>query len=144
MDINVFIGILGLILAVIGIIYSNKTYKKDHIDKPQEEKLHLLAQFRATQTLSNNVYRDLYNYVEKHNAFEEFMWPDITYNTYLESIRNSQKENLSDELYEKVLNMQDIPSMTIASMCKSLETQFDALNLMQTEINLRLKTIPPS
>ncbi|GAB3414894.1 hypothetical protein [Niabella aquatica] len=128
--------IIGIILSVIGINYSRKTYRKDHVDKPKEDKLHLLAQFIATKELSVKVYDDLYHYVEKNNAFEQFMWPGISYRTYLTEMKRSQAENLSTELYEE-LKSSNLPTLTIESMSKSLETQFESLRLIQQEIKMR-------
>lgn len=136
MDYNLLIGLVGLILTLIGLYYAKQSYKKDHIDKPNEEKLHLLAQFKSTQALSNMVYNGLYAYVASNNYFDNDMWPGITYSTYLDQMKKSQGENLSDELYDKLLK-EDFPSATMQSMCKSLETQFESLMLIHNEIKLK-------
>jgi hypothetical protein len=132
--------IIGIILAAVAVSYNKKTFKKDYVDKPNEEKLHLLAQFKATQTLSKQVHTDLYNYVNKHNAFDQFMWPGITYGAYLTQMEQSQRENLSDELYKNLEGM-EIPSMTILSMCQSLDNQFTNLTLIHQEVKIKSKNL---
>lgn len=129
--------ILGIVISIIALSYTKRTYEKDFVDKPNKEKLHLLAQFKATQKLSHQVYKDLYTYVEKHKAFDQFMWPGITYKSYLSEMQKSQNENLSDKLFEDLRSL-DLPSLTIQSMNQSLSQQFESLTLIHQEVKLKL------
>ena len=91
MDINIIIGVAGLLLTVIGLMYSQNTFKKEYVDKPNEEKQNLLIQFKATQTLSKKLYAELFAIVERNNAFEQEAWPGITYRKYLDELENSHQ-----------------------------------------------------
>lgn len=137
MDLNILIGVVGLLLTLAGLIYSRNTFQKEYVDKPNEEKQNLIIQFKATQSLSKKLYVDLLAVVERNNAFEQEAWPSITYRQYLEELENSHKTNLSDECLDAFKS--DIPSGTIQSMTRSLEQQFDALNLMYTDVKVRYK-----
>jgi hypothetical protein len=139
MSAEIIIGILSLILAVIGVDYARKTFKKDHIDKPQEEKLHLLAQFKATQILSRQACEVVHKFIVYYNAFDKEVWPGqgITYRTYLDELRKPNEEgNLSDAAYEN-LKQREMPSITIQSHVKSLEQQYEALNLTYQEFRIK-------
>lgn len=143
MDINVVLGILGLILTVIGLIYAGKTFRKDHVDKPVEEKQHLLAQFKANQKLSRQTYEVGCKFAVYYDAFDKEVWAGqgITYKTYLEEIRKSHEEgNLSDAVYED-LKHREIPSPTIQSHVRSLEQQFEALNLIYQEFRIKTQNL---
>lgn len=143
MDSNLLIGIIGLIVAIAAYNLSRKTYKKDYEEKPDDDKLHLTAQFRSTQTLSKQVYKNLLAHVERYNAYDQFMFPGITYRAYISKLLESHGAggNLSDETLENVLSLWPIPDLTLQSMCKSLETQFEALNEIQQIILLQAATI---
>lgn len=136
MDINILIGIIGLLVALIGLKYSRKSFKKEHIERPQENILHLKAQFKATQKLSKDLYHDLKEFATKKSYFEEEIWPGVTYNMYLQELLNSQNGNLSDEVFDKI-SVGYLPEMTIQSMSKSLEEQFNALTLLHNELKIK-------
>ncbi len=126
---EIIIGILGLIIAVLTFWYS--FYKK-----PKEELLHLKAQFKATQKLSENLQVELENYIAKTNSADQPIFPNISFGSYLNEMKESYKENLSDELYNKLDNLNLSKSIN-QSMIESLETQFSALQQIQIEIKMR-------
>jgi hypothetical protein len=144
MDSNLLIGVLGLIIAIAAYNLSRKTFKKDYEEKPDEDKLHLTAQFKATQTLSMKVYSELKSHVETYNAFDQFMFPGITYRVYLSELEKSYVEDngsLSDKTLESALELWPLPSLTVQSMCKSLEAQYEALNEIQKGVLLQKETL---
>ncbi|WP_129020323.1 hypothetical protein [Edaphocola flava] len=144
MDYNLIIGILSLIVAIGGYNLAKKIAKKDYEEKPEEDKLHLTAQFKATQNLSKQVYNELKSHVETYNAFDQFMFPGITYRAYLSELEKSHSADngcLSDKTLEKSLSLWPLPLMTIQSMSKSLEDQFRALTEIQNSIRLQKETI---
>ena len=49
--------------------------------------------------------------------------------------KSSYKKNLSDELLNNIVSLNPTKS-TIMSMIKSLETQFEALNQVQSQLNI--------
>lgn len=143
MDINIVIGTVGLILAYVSVDYARKAFRKDHIEKPSEEKQHLLAQFKTNQTLSRQTYDVLYKFSVYYDAFDKEVWPGqgILYATILDEIKKSHEEgNLSDNQYAD-LKQRDISSITIQSHIKSLEQQFEALNLIYQEFRLKTQNI---
>lgn len=143
MDVNIIIGILGLVLAIVGIDYARKSYKKDHVEKPNEEKIHLLAQFKANQKLSRQTYEVLQKFTTYYNAYDKEVWPGqgITYKTYLDEIKKSHEEgNLSDVVYEQIVNS-ELTTVRIHSHIKSLEQQFEALNMIYQEFRIKTQNL---
>ena len=128
------IAILGVIVAVITFIY------QFHL-KPKEKLSHLKIQFKATQRLSLQVQEELRKFIEKYDAGDQFLMPGITYQAYLAQMERSFDENLSDRLLKEVESLK--PSdYTIDSMLKSLETQFEALSQIDTQLRTILNSNP--
>lgn len=133
-----------VIIAWVGLNYTRKTFKKDHVDKPNEEKSHLLAQFKANQTLSKQTYEVAHKFTVYYDAFHREVWPGqgITYQMYLNELKNSHDNggNLSDAVYEQIKH-QEMSSMQIQSHVKSLEQQFEALMLIYQEFRIKTQNL---
>ena len=98
-------------------------------------------QFKATQRLSLQVQEELRKFIEKYDAGDQFLMPGITYQAYLAQMERSFDENLSDRLLKEVESLK--PSdYTIDSMLKSLETQFEALSQIDTQLRTILNSNP--
>ncbi|HET9055786.1 MAG TPA: hypothetical protein VFN30_02950 [Chitinophagaceae bacterium] len=128
---EIIIGIAGLLIAWL-------TYKKTFLSEPKEEKEHLLAQFLATQKISNQTKKNLIEFATANNAFDKELFPEVTYQSYITKMETSYNENLSDELFEKLKKMK-LSKSNILSMTKSLERQFEALLQINTQVELHLK-----
>lgn len=126
---------MEIIIGVLGLVIAGLTFKYTFFSKPTEELNHLKLQFRSNQKLSQEVQKELEDYIIKANAADDFIFPNITFQNYLTEIRETHAENLSDKLYDK-LNELTLPKSTILSMTKSLETQFAGLLETQTKIRL--------
>lgn len=125
---EIVIGILGLIIAII-------TFKYSFFSKPTEELNHLKVQFRATQRLSNEVQKEIKAYISNANAADKLMFPNVTFSAYLSQMEESYQENLSEILYNKSEKL-ELTKSNILSMTKSLETQFSSLLEIQTQMKL--------
>lgn len=89
------IGILGVVIAIL-------TFGLQFFSKPKEEFNHLKIQFKATQKLSLQVQSELEQYIIKYNAENKYMFSGMTYKACLTERRRSFKENLSDEIFNKI------------------------------------------
>lgn len=129
---------LEIILAILGLLIAWLTYKKTFFSEPIEEKEHLLVQFRATQTLSIQVRQLLEEFTIINNCQHEQMFPGISYQTYISKMESSYQENLSDALYDRILNGK-LPKHILLSMGRSLEKQYEDLSKMKIQFELLLK-----
>lgn len=134
---------IGLIFGIIGAIASIYTildYRKNHVEKPNEEKKNLLIQFRSNQRLSQELKGQLQDYAAANLAYHEHIYPGITYSEYIKALEDSLNTNLSDELYERTAKL-ELTTSNIQSMLKSLEAQFNALIEVQGYHKLKHPTM---
>lgn len=129
------IKIMGIVISIIGVLIAGWAIKLQFFSKPQEELDLLKLQFRTTQKLSLQVQKELEDLIIQYNGWYREMFPNITYGAYFEEMKSSYKKNLSDELLNNIVSLNPTKS-TIMSMIKSLETQFEALNQVQSQLNL--------
>jgi len=130
---EIIIGILGLLIAIITFYFS-------YFKEPKEEIDHLKVQFRATQSLSKEVQNKIEKYATKTNSWDKLILPNITFEAYLKQMKEAYDENLSDELFKRLFNTK-LTKPNIQSMTKSLETQFSALQQMNTQAKVLLDQI---
>ncbi|AWX44560.1 hypothetical protein HME9304_01563 [Flagellimonas maritima] len=130
---EIIIGVLGLAIACL-------TFKYTFFSKPTEELNHLKLQFKSNQKLSQEVQRELEDYINKANAANDFIFQDVTFQNFLTEIKEAHVVNLSDKLFDKIRNP-ELTKSTILSMTKSLETQFEGLLEIQTRIRLLKRSL---
>lgn len=125
---EIAIGIAGLLIAWF-------TYQKTFLSKPNDEIENLLLHFRTTQSMSKKVQAKLKDYAEMNNVWNVDMFPNITFEKYIGTMEETYERNLSDKLINDILLEKPSKSILI-SMTKSLEKQLEALNILDTQINL--------
>ena len=130
---EILIAILGLIVAIITLWYS-------YFRKPKEEFHHLKVQFKATQGMSKELQSELEDYINKTGSGDEFIFQNISYSSYLNVLKESYKENLSDDLLYR-LDELNLSKSIIESMIKSLDKQFSELQQILIEIRIRKQNI---
>lgn len=133
-----FLTILGVVIAII-------TFYLQFHKHPKQETSHLkeilLVQFKMNQKLSIDLKRDLEKYASITNSFDNLMFTGITFRQYINELDKSQKNNLSDELYLRVKNMNSENNHYFQSMYDSLKTQYQNLEMLHTETKIKLNNI---
>lgn len=124
------IGILGVVIAIL-------TFGLQFFSKPKEEFNHLKIQFKATQKLSLQVQSELEQYIIKYDAENKYMFSGMTYKACLTEMRRSFKENLSDEIFNKIESLR-LSKTNINSMNESLKTQYSALSQIHSQLRIML------
>lgn len=127
-------------LAIVGVLIAIITFYFSFYRKPTGELDNFKAQFRATQKLSMQVQQAIEEYASRTNSWENPIFSDFTFRTYLKQMKESYRTNLSDELYDQVFRSK-LTIANIGSMLKDLEKQQSSLLEIQTEVNMRLKQI---
>lgn len=128
---------VGLVISILGVIVSFYAIKLQFFSAPNEELEHLRVQFRANQELSIQVQNELDCIIKKFNVGNKMLFPGITYSIYLENMRSSYKENLSEDLYNSLLTL-NLSKSNISSMRKSLEEQFGALSQLHSFFRMQI------
>lgn len=131
---------MGTFIAVVGVIIAIITLKLQFFSKPKEDILLFKTQFRATQSLSLQLQKELGELIYNNNARESYIFPDIKYGTYYDELISSFNENLSDEVFNK-LEINSYPKPMIISMTRSLEQQAENLSLMLKQTKMIAKQI---
>lgn len=83
-------GILGGVAAIYGIA----TFFKDNVNKPNEQKATLIAQFRGNQKLAIEIRKRLIECAEKHNAYKKDLFNGVTFEAYISLITKSLETDL--------------------------------------------------
>lgn len=126
-------GILGGIAAVYGIL----TYFKTNVEKPNEQRTTLIAQFKANQKLAREIRDRLIECVERHNAYKEELFKGVTFEAYISLITKTLETDLADETLNKVIGVK-LPESIFNSMTASLDTQFQNLSNVKNYLHLYL------
>jgi len=127
---TIICSILGAIASIIAIL----TFRNDHSKKPNEEREFFVAQFQSTRSLSLSVSKKMEEYCKKNNAYDKFIFEDITFSQYIKLLKHSQESDLSEDLLKKTIEL-PLTTPMINSMVKSLENQFNELLKVDSWIN---------
>lgn len=124
--------IIFIITVIGGIagIYTIMDYRKNHVEKPNEEKEHLRLQFNITRELSIDVKNRLIEYADKFYTYDEVLFPGVTIKQYIALLEDSQNTNLSQSLIDDTINL-PLTSSIIQSMVQSLQEQYNSLLVIQ-------------
>lgn len=104
----------------------------------QSNKLNRKTLSKFIQRLSLEVQKELEELITKNNSCDNEIFPGIKYGSYLEEMKQSFKNSLSNDLFAKLEELNPTKS-NIVSMTKSLENQFGALSQMQSQIRILLR-----
>ncbi len=123
---------------LIPVLITFILYYKDK--STRDERKHISIAFKANQILSKRIQENLSKFIEDYNAYNTIANSDenITFGTYLEILKEEYNKNLTDEVYQSLLNLK-LPKPTLQSMIDSLNKQTDALIEVETKMNIMLK-----
>lgn len=123
--------VIGIIVSIIGIIIAYIALKKDHYSEPSEELENLKLHFLMTKTLSEHVQTQLQDHILKHDAAEKLIFEGVTFGKYLQLMKENYDNSFNDERYNQLSHLKLTKPM-IASVTQSLQSQFSALQQVQT------------
>lgn len=116
--------IAGILTALGGVasIYAISTYRKDHVEKPNEERATLKITFKTNQRLAEEIRKNLVDYAETNNAYELQFTQGITFRAYIDLLNKTLDRDLSDSIFEGVMK-EKLNESLIRSMQQSLDEQ---------------------
>jgi hypothetical protein len=133
MNIEIIIGIIGIIIAIASYLHSKKP-QEIKLPQPIEEINNLKIQFKVNQKLSIEIQEMLKNYIEKYQASDKLLFENITFSGYLNLVQSDYEECLSERVYNN-LSEPIYTRANIESMNTSLQTQCN--NLMAVKNMLK-------
>lgn len=116
---------MEIIIGIIGLIIAWMTYHKTFISSQNidEEKNNLLSIFKATQNLHLEVQSLIQKYINENNGANHIVYPNITFQQYLDLAKQEFEKSLSDESYNNLKNNKNLTKSNIKSLLKMIETQ---------------------
>lgn len=121
MVIEIIIGLAGIAIAYASL----KQAQKPHqilLPEPTEEMDNLKAHFLMNQQLSIEIQEILKSFITEKNAADKIFYDDMTFSKYLDFVKSTHEESLSEKIY-KNLDEPIYSRSNIMSMLSSLQTQ---------------------
>ena len=121
---------MEILIGLIGVVIAWLTYQKTFNSKPDisEEKNNLLATYKATQKLHLEIQTLIQNYIDKNDGANHELYPNITFQSYLNVAKDEYERSLSDKLYDDLRNNENFTKSNIESLQKDIDTQSKALS----------------
>lgn len=105
-------------------------------------KKYLLRLFKANQTLSLTIQKNLSEFIDKYKTFDSTAFPErnITFGHFLEQMKSEFAENLSEKLYLE-LKKRKFSKPELTSSIDSLNKQNEALRLVDIDLKLIIRKV---
>lgn len=128
--------VLGFVFTAIATYIGVKTYNKTF--DTSDEKNNLLGIFKATQKLHLEVQDLLETYIDAYDGADHHLYPNITFQEFLNRAKIEFEKDLSDEKFEYIKSL-NLSSSNISSLLKLLENQNHALIQFKTQLTFLFK-----
>jgi len=127
---------MEITIGIIGLIIAWMTYHKTFISSQNidEEKNNFLGIFKATQNLHLEVQSLIQKYINENNGANHLLYPNITFQQYLDLAKQEFEKSLSDESYNNLKNNKKLTKSNIRSLLKMIETQNNALTQFKNQL----------
>jgi len=126
---EILIGLAGLFIAWL-------TYHKTFNSTPDitEERNNLLAVFKVTQKLHLEVQSIIQKYIAENNGANHELYPNITFQQYLNIAREEFEKGLSEKVYDDLKNNKNYTKSNIATFQNMIDTQHNALLQFRSQL----------
>ncbi|WP_314241108.1 hypothetical protein [Empedobacter tilapiae] len=137
-NLRILLSIIGVIIALISLIYAKKSFSKDYgVDRENELIEKLRFDFFVTRNTSLECSQLIKELIEEYNLGESLFIDSFTYNDYLRNLIHSQEKHLKEDTIENALNQEaTIPFHVVESMIKSINKQKNELSQIYTHLEI--------
>ncbi|WP_423148462.1 hypothetical protein [Rubrolithibacter danxiaensis] len=104
-------------------------------------KVNLLAHFKLSQRLINNLIDQLENYTFSNQSVVYYS-AGVTFESYIAYLKDLRSRELTDDLYNKLLSMNQLSKENISSMLTALDNQILSFNQSIAYFNTTFNYIP--
>lgn len=120
---------MEILISIAGLFIAWLTYHKTFNSTPNttEERNNLLAVFITTQKLHLEVQSIIQKYIDDNNGAEHLLYPNITFQQYLNVAKVEYEKGLSDKIYQDLKNNKEYTKSNIATLQNMIDTQHNAL-----------------
>gem|GEM_PF-6116262 len=125
---------IPLMVAIL-IYYAGKSVN--------DERNHLLLMYNSTQKSSKYLQDKIEQFIKDYNVGNEIMFPEkcLTYNEYLEVLKEDYEKSLSDDKHNFIMNERKLSKPTLQSMINSITKQNDELRNIHAELDIIIKRV---
>lgn len=137
-NLRILLSIIGVIIALISLIYAKKSFSKDYgVDRENELIEKLRFDFFVTRNTSLECSQLIKELIEEYNLGESLFIDSFTYNDYLRNLIHSQEKHLKEDTIENALNQEATPPFhVVESMIKSINKQKNELSQIYTHLEI--------
>jgi D-hexose-6-phosphate mutarotase len=133
---------MDILIGVIGVVIAWLTYHKTFNSTPDttEERNNLLGVFKVTQKLHLEVQSLIQKYIDENNGANHELYPNITFQHYLNVAKEEFEKGLSDKVYDDLRNNKDYTKSNIATFQNMIDIQHNALFQFRSQLLFLNKT----
>lgn len=137
-NLGILLSIIGVIIALISLIYAKKNFSKDYGGDRENELIEKLRfDFIVTRNTSLECSQLIQELIEEYNLGESLFIDSFTYNDYLKNLIHSQEKHLKEDTIENALNQEaTLPFHVVESMIKSINKQKNELSQIYTHLEI--------
>ncbi|QES93104.1 hypothetical protein F0358_10500 [Empedobacter brevis] len=130
----IFLTVVGIIIALVSLIYAKKSYSKEYGDDKRKELIDKLNyDLFVTRALSKVCSKTIEDLIMEYDLGDAIFIDAITYNQYYKALIHSQETNLKEDV---VSNAPDLPNHIIIEMIESVNKQQNELKQIHTHLEI--------
>lgn len=130
----IFLTFIGIIIALVSLIYAKKSYSKEYGDDKRKELIEKLNyDLFVTRALSIVCSKSIEDLIMEYDLGNAIFIDAFTYNQYYKALIHSQETNLKEDV---VLNAPDLPNHIIIEMIESVNKQQNELKQIHTHLEI--------
>lgn len=130
----IFLTVVGIIIALVSLIYAKKSYSKEYGDDKRKELIDKLNyDLFVTRALSKVCSKTIEDFIIGHDLGDAIFIDAFTYNQYYKALIHSQETNLKEDI---VSNAPDLPNHIIIEMIESVNKQQNELKQIHTHLEI--------
>jgi hypothetical protein len=133
---------MEILIGFIGVVIAWLTYHKTFNSTPDttEERNNLLGVFKVTQKLHLEVQSLIQKYIDENNGANHELYPNITFQQYLNVAKEEFEKELSDKVYDELRNNKDYTKSNITTFQNMIDIQHNALLQFRSQLLFLNKT----
>lgn len=130
MEITIFI------VTIIGFIIAYLTYKKEHVDAPNEKAKSLSQKYQFAERSTKELINELEEYISINNAMDEHFMQGLTFSQSLIFLKSAYNELFSEDISQALIKY---PSLANSDLQLSLENHIKHVQEIRTVFKFYIK-----
>ncbi|WP_312920854.1 hypothetical protein [Empedobacter brevis] len=127
----IFLTVIGIIIALVSIVYAKKSYSKEYGDDKRKELIDKInCDLFVTSALSKVCSKTIEDLIMEYDLGDAIFIDAITYNQYHKALTHSQEINLKEDV------VPDLPNHIIIDMIESVNKQQNVLKQIHTHLEI--------